>query len=373
VSDDLDGYTDEEGREALALMGSARKALAEAKTLTEVKVIKRQSAAANYYARQMRMGNESVNLAAEIRLLSELKLSEVLRAGQNAGEIATGGRPKNPPAAGGLAPTTLAELDIKYNEASDAHKLADAYDEATIHSLAEQATKSGKWLSREALLREARYAKARRDEERRQGEDLDRLGAIPPTVELVHGDFREVLADLHDVDAVITDPPYPREFLPLYGDLATWADKVLSPDGVLCVLTGHMWLPEVLDLLGRGRPYRWTCAYMTPGSHASVWGGRNVLQGWKPMVVYGKGPGRFFDVIRSEAPDRSLHHWGQNMGAFQQIVDTFTRPGQLVVDPFLGGGTTAAACALADRRFVGCDVDAEAVETSRTRLEQLRT
>jgi DNA modification methylase len=39
-----------------------------------------------------------------------------------------------------------------------------------------------------------------------------------------------------------------------------------------------------------------------------------------------------------------------------------------VVDPCLGGGTTAIVCRDLGRRFVGCDIDADAVLTAQERL-----
>lgn len=46
-----------------------------------------------------------------------------------------------------------------------------------------------------------------------------------------HGDFRQVLDDIEDdsLDAIITDPPYPDEFLPLWADLADFAMRKLRP------------------------------------------------------------------------------------------------------------------------------------------------
>ena len=41
---------------------------------------------------------------------------------------------------------------------------------------------------------------------------------------------------------------------------------------------------------------------------------------------------------------------------------------QLVVDPFVGSGTTAVACKDLGRRFVGCDVDPECVAMAKRRL-----
>src|SRR5690606_39120140 len=52
-------------------------------------------------------------------------------------------------------------------------------------------------------------------------------------VDIRHGDFREVLADVPDgsVDAIITDPPYPGEFIDLFTDLSHLAARILKPSG----------------------------------------------------------------------------------------------------------------------------------------------
>jgi hypothetical protein len=191
---------------------------------------------------------------------------------------------------------------------------------------------------------------------------------LPATVTIHHGDFREVLADLSGVDAIITDPPYPREFLPLLGDLAVWADKVLAPDGVLAVLIGQTYLPEVYRLLDGHRPYRWTCAYLTPGSSYISYQGK-VQSNWKPLILYGGGDW-LPDIVKSDGDGaaKTQHKWGQNYGAFHTIVERLTTRGQTVVDPFMGAGTTLLAAHALGRHAIGCDVDSAAVATSRERL-----
>lgn len=221
------------------------------------------------------------------------------------------------------------------------------------------------------LKRAERIIRDRQAEERRVAEQQTRREAATVTydVDIRHGDFRNVLADLHDVDAIITDPPYPAEFLPLLGDLATWADKVLKPDGVLAVLIGQTHLPEVYRLLDGHRPYRWTAAYMTPGA-GYVSHPRRVQSNWKPVIVYGGGQ-RFADVVTSsgDGVGATYHDWGQDYRAFVTLVERLTKPGDVVVDPFMGAGTTLLAANAVSRHAIGCDVDLEHVATARTRLQ----
>lgn len=52
----------------------------------------------------------------------------------------------------------------------------------------------------------------------------------------------------------------------------------------------------------------------------------------------------------------------------RRLVEMAAKPGELVVDPFLGSGTTALACLATGRRFLGADVDPGAVSLTLERL-----
>ena len=177
-----------------------------------------------------------------------------------------------------------------------------------------------------------------------------------------HGDFRAALADLADIDAIITDPPYGKDYLPLMRDLAAMADRVLKPDGIMAVLYGQTYLPEAMALMTGFRPYRWTACYLTEGngyvSHA-----RKVQSKWKPLLIYGSGDHRFDDLFRStgDGAAKEHHHWGQNLDAFQSIISALTNPGATIVDPFAGGGTTLIAAKSLGRHAIGCEIDQEAM------------
>jgi site-specific DNA-methyltransferase (adenine-specific) len=197
-------------------------------------------------------------------------------------------------------------------------------------------------------------------------------------VEIRHGDFRQVLGDLSGVDAIITDPPYPQEFIPLFGDLSELASRVLAPNGVLVVMAGQWWMREYLAELDRHMRYRWTAAYIAQGARTRVHAAK-VGTGWKPLFLYQRHDAdqmRFlvddlFDAATTSAQsngDKRFHHWGQSEAGIAEQVERFTEPGGLVVDPFLGGGTTAVVARDLGRRFVGCDIDAAAVATSRGRV-----
>lgn len=168
-------------------------------------------------------------------------------------------------------------------------------------------------------------------------------------------------------DAVITDPPYPREFLPVFSELAEACKDV----PLVAVMTGQSYLPEVMQRLCEHLQYRWTLAYMTPGGQAVQQWTARVNTSWKPVLLFGEALDWLGDVAvsRPNDNDKRFHGWGQSESGMADLIERLTKPGQLICDPFLGGGTTAVVSLALGRRFVGCDIDAEAVETARQRIE----
>ena len=72
--------------------------------------------------------------------------------------------------------------------------------------------------------------------------------------------------------------------------------------------------------------------------------------------------------MRGDGPEKTDHDWQQGESEARRLVEMFSQPGNLVVDPMLGSGTNAAACIALGRRFVGSDIDPAAVATSRERI-----
>lgn len=202
-------------------------------------------------------------------------------------------------------------------------------------------------------------------------------------ITLIHGDFREVLQG-HDFSEgiIISDPPYPKEYLPLYSDLAYWGMQWHC--GRMILMIGQSILADVIERVVTASnipadggtelerwEYHWCGCYLTVGPSTRVWD-RKVSTSWKPILSFGyledDWPNLTTDLFKSTGDDKQHHHWGQNENGMAEIVEAFTEPGDLVIDPFLGAGTTAVVCRELGRKFVGCDVDAAAVQAARERL-----
>lgn len=181
----------------------------------------------------------------------------------------------------------------------------------------------------------------------------------------------------NSIDVILTDPPYEREFLPVYEDLAKLAAHVLKPGGSLMVMVGQSYLPEIMALMTPYLRYHWQLCYLTPGGQAVQLWQRNVNTFWKPVLWYVKGEynGKWLgDVARSNVNDndKRFHHWGQSESGMADLFDRVANQGDVILDPFLGGGTTGVVAVSLGHEFIGADIDPAVVETARQRIQEAR-
>ena len=69
-----------------------------------------------------------------------------------------------------------------------------------------------------------------------------------------------------------------------------------------------------------------------------------------------------------QAPKSKTHPTEKPVELMEHFVKTYTEPGDLVVDPFCGTGSTAVACKQLGRRFIGGDTNAEYIEVAKQRI-----
>lgn len=204
---------------------------------------------------------------------------------------------------------------------------------------------------------------------------MEKVRTLRPAagVEIHHCDFRDLGLAEESVDLIFTDPPYPGEYLPLWKELSRFASRALKPGGLLVAYSGQYYLLEVMNNLATDLEYLWLGAVVLPGANNAVQA-RKVQNASKPLLFFRRrgdtqtGLNWTGDTYRSEGRDKEHHHWGQSVGPARYYIEHLSEPGALVVDPFLGGGTTAAAAREVGRSFIGCDVEWSCVVTTTQRL-----
>lgn len=189
------------------------------------------------------------------------------------------------------------------------------------------------------------------------------------------GDFRDRLAEIPagSVDLIVTDPPYPSEFLPLWTELAIHAKRVLAPQGIIVALSGKIQMNAVMDRLGDHLDYGWIYAQPLPGSHSRILA-RKILQGWKPWLAYSNGAwpsGRVdwhVDLLDASTYTKDHYRWEQDSGPARSLIENLCPIGGTILDPFSGTGSYGLLAVAMGREFIGVEKDADRFALSVARL-----
>lgn len=179
------------------------------------------------------------------------------------------------------------------------------------------------------------------------------------------------------VRLMLTDPPYNKGWLPQWDDLGRQAAEDLEEGGLLVSLTGIHCLDEVMVSLRKHLSYVWMFnCHWSHSANKQYLQRQVVLSKWRPILVFSKNTphlqGGFCDTLNIEGQAKEYHDWQQPLPLFERLVEDFTRPGDLIVDPCGGAFTTAVACHRLKRRFAGCDIDEECVRIGAARLHDER-
>jgi hypothetical protein len=223
-------------------------------------------------------------------------------------------------------------------------------------------------------------------------------------IELRKGDWRTVLADVVECDAVITDPPYTErtvlgyksanmvgrqtgksgECLAIdYGsadestlrELASWAADVVRRWVV--IFNDHIgwrWVEDELSSHGlyTFSPVVWLRRNAPPRFNAD---GPNdsveyicVARRRGKEAMDGCRPGYYDCLI--ESLGRSRIRIGQKpINLMRAIIRDYTKPGDLIADPFAGSGTTLIAARAEGRDCIGAEIDPETYKKALARIE----
>jgi DNA modification methylase len=204
---------------------------------------------------------------------------------------------------------------------------------------------------------------------------------------ILHGDCREVLQTLPSgsVDFVLTDPPYFVRYRDRLGrrirndgagdienTLGAFGEiyRVMKPD-TLCVCF-YGW--QAVDAFMGA----WKSAGFTPVEHI-VWrkryasSTRFLKRTHEQAYVLAKGrpslPDEPIDDVQVWAYSGNRSHpTEKDVRVLKPIIQAFTQPGDVVLDPFSGSGSTSVAAALSHRRYVGIELERKYCRLAQRRL-----
>lgn len=195
---------------------------------------------------------------------------------------------------------------------------------------------------------------------------------------LTVGDARELAKGIPDesIDLIFTDPPYPKEYLHLYGWLAETAARVLKPGGFLCAMAGGYHLGSVFEqMLGKGLNWYFKIELFNGDSASTIIFPRRIVTRTKPILMWTKGKGviqiwQMTDVYQGQGRDKRFHKWGQDEGSARYCIEYIVGTGNKAVlwEPFAGGGATLMACKALGVDYIAFEIDPEAAAVARERV-----
>ncbi len=207
---------------------------------------------------------------------------------------------------------------------------------------------------------------------------------------LYHGDCLEILPDLGEVDAIVTDPPYGERtnkgartgqgnkrlvtysslhIQDLQKQIADWVD--LAKRWVI------VWYDiESIGAMRDAAPECYVRAgfWRKPDAMPQFTGDRPAMAGEACAIFHRVGKKRWngggmpayweFHFER----DRYGHPTPKPIGLMEKQVTQFTDIGERILDPYMGSGTTGVACVNLGRKFIGIEIDRKYFDIACSRI-----
>ena len=197
---------------------------------------------------------------------------------------------------------------------------------------------------------------------------------------LYHGDCLEIMPELEPVDLVLTDPPYNCD--KNYGQ---YKDNLSESDyGSLIHFINSFGTYRVILLGSQILPEWWKRMDSAKLIIIPVYAGMSSLKPkgfvpkFRPLLTTRK-TNRFMGDLWTDIrwPGEGYFFKEKNynhpciapLTLMGRCVDIFTENEQVIVDPFMGSGTTAVACERLNRRWIGIEIEEKYCEIAAKRIE----
>ena len=198
--------------------------------------------------------------------------------------------------------------------------------------------------------------------------------------ELWHGDCLELMKDIPDgsVDLVLTDPPYgidfqsnfrKNKFNKIENDSSVNAEfldeckRVLKDTGAIYCFTRWDVYPSWIEQISKRFKVKNCIVWFKRGG-----GLGDLKKGYiynHEFIIYcaeknhrlnGKRRNDVFEFAK-DAPSTYVHPTQKPISLLKEIIERSSNEGGVVLDCFMGSGSTGVACVNTNRRFIGIELD----------------
>lgn len=198
-------------------------------------------------------------------------------------------------------------------------------------------------------------------------------------VEIYHGDCRQILPQLEQADAILTDPPYGLGKATEKAAYESFSDDENEVKSLVDFVLASGKADRIVMTPGQKMMFKYKepsavgAFYYPAGSGSCSWG----FVGWQPIFYYGKDPrlqdgkGRAMNSFSStEAAEKNGHPCPKPVTQWAKLLLRVTREGETIIDPFMGSGTTLVCAREHGRKCIGIEIEEKYCEIAANRLSQ---
>ena len=197
-------------------------------------------------------------------------------------------------------------------------------------------------------------------------------------IKLILGDCLIEMKKIPDksIDLVLADPPYGINFV------SNHRKEKYNP--IVGDKSFPLWIFDEFNRICRGGVYifcRWDNLSLFPKPKSVLaWVKNNWSMGdlqhehgrqWEAICFYAKENHKFIkripDVVYANRTGNNLHPTEKPVSLMKQLIQC--NVGDLVLDPFMGSGTTGVACKELGRNFIGIEIDPKYFKIAQQRIK----
>ena len=204
---------------------------------------------------------------------------------------------------------------------------------------------------------------------------------------IYNSDCRDILPHLPKVDLVLTDPPYGIDggngrinlargkgnYSDAFEDTPDYIESVVIPAIKACIAMayGVVVSTGICNMHLYPRCDSFGCLYQPAASGMQVFGNADA----SPIFYYGKNPtkknlGKKLSYMLTESDRNTDHPCPKPIKLWTAMLNNFSLPGQTILDPFMGSGTTLRAARDLGRKAIGIEIEEKYCEIAVRRLAQ---
>lgn len=228
-------------------------------------------------------------------------------------------------------------------------------------------------------------------------------------MQLYNGDCLEVMRNIADksIDCIVTDPPYnisrENNFTTMgtaarqgmdFGDWDKDADittfinllpRVLKENGNVVIFNSWTNLESIKEKCEENHISVKRCLVLSKSNPApfnrdrmfvndvefALWGVYNSKDKPTKWTFNRENPVEKC-VIPTTVQSSKLHPTMKDVKVIEYLIKTLTNKNDVVLDPFMGSGTTGVACQRLNRNFIGIELDGTYFNIAKQRIEQAK-